>query len=175
MKRGRPHRSEVRQRMEKIVDGLGVGYGYQIYKIYRAAYEKATMRNIYYHLKTGIALGVFVEIEPEEAAGNYTWGSKVERKRYLLGPNSTQKTDLRTEDAIKKLGFSHKNPDAVVGWERVTKEVWGTFQERLASGGTSPRERRSLMEEYGRIRAWLGKNDQPALREEIDKKLEEIK
>lgn len=175
MKRGRPHRSEVRQKMERVVDGLGVGYGYQIYKTYKLAYEKATMRNIYYHLKTGVGLGVFVEIEPEKASGNYTWGGVVERKRYVLGPNATQRTDPKTEDAIKKLGLTHKNPEEMVGWKNTTKEVWEAFEHRLASGGTGPREKRWLMEEYGRIRAWLGKNDQPALREAVDKKLEELK
>lgn len=175
MKRGRPHRSEVRQRMERVVDGIGVGYGYQIYKVYKAAYEKATMRNIYYHLKTGSTLGIFVEIEPEQAAGNYSWGGHVERKRYILGPNATQKTDIKTEEAIKKAGLSHKNPEEAVGWENVTKEVWGAFQERMTSHGASPRDRRILMEEYGRIRAWLGKNDQQPLRAGVDKKLEELK
>lgn len=175
MKRGRPHRSEVRQRMERVVDGLGVGYGYQIFKVYKAAYEKATMRNIYYHLKTGAGLGVFVEIEPEEAAGNYSWGGRVERKRYILGPNATQKTDVKTEEAIKNAGLSHKNPEEAVGWEKITKEVWDAFQKRIDTSGTSPRDRRTLMEEYGRIRAWLGKNDQQPLREAIDRKLEEVK
>lgn len=175
MKRGRPHKSEVRQKMERVVAGLGIGYGYQIYKVYRTAYEKATIRNIYYHLKTGAALGVFVEIEPEEAAGNYTWGTRVERKRYIIGPNATQKTDLKTEEAIKNLGLSHKNPEEILGWEKITKEVWGGFQESVTSCGTGPRDRRALMEEYGRIRAWLGKNDEPALRQEIDKKLEALK
>jgi len=174
MKRGRPHRSEVRQKMERVIAGLGIGYGYQIYKVYRAAYEKATMRNIYYHLKTGAALGVFVEIEPEQAAGNYTWGTHVERKRYILGPNATHKTEVKTEEAIKNLGFSHQNPDEIQGWEKITGEVWEAFKKGVASCGTGPRDRRTLMEEYGRIRAWLGKNDNPTLRQEIDKKLESL-
>jgi len=57
--RGRPVKSRIRQNIVEILYFLDKGYGYDIYKTYRALFPKVTLRSIYYHLKKGTRIGEF--------------------------------------------------------------------------------------------------------------------
>ena len=171
--KGRPFKSNTRQNIEKILATMGMGYGYLVYKIYRKAYEKTSLRNIYYHLHTGVKLGEFIEIGSEEGKGDYTWGGKTERKIYTRGPNASQEKDPKAEEVMKELSIAYKNPEKKIPWSDIAKRSWSLFSNDLKKA-KSQQDKRRLMEEYGRIRAWLGKHDNPKEREKIEKKLNSL-
>lgn len=103
-KRGRPFRSEIRQRIIEILNYIKKGYGYEIYKIYSRVFPKATMRSIYYHLRKGVDLG---EIEVEEKVsekGDFSWGSEAEKTYYKLGPNAKPKGNEILKRYLEKEG-----------------------------------------------------------------------
>lgn len=110
-KRGRPVKSKIRDRMQQIVDGLGVAYGYEIYKVYKDAFEPIELRSIYYHLKKGTALGEFRDVGAKEELGVFTWGGASMRKFYTLGPAATQKANDSLHIIIKTLGLEYRDPD----------------------------------------------------------------
>jgi len=171
--RGRPFKSDVRKKIEGILATVGTGHGYQIYKIYRQAYGKATLRNIYYHLQTGVRLREFIEAGSEETDGSYTWGPKAEIKLYALGPNASQGADAKVQEAMKALSIRQKSPEKSIAWQELAKETWELFLKDMEKAKTQT-DLKKLMEEYGRIRAWLGKHDDPAEREKVEKKLSTI-
>jgi len=168
--RGRPFKSDVRKNIESILATIGMGHGYQIFKVYKQAYGKATLRNIYYHLQTGVRLREFIEAGSEETDGRYTWGPKAEIKLYALGPNASQTADPKVQDAMKALSIRQKNPDKSIAWNELAKETWELFLKDMEKAKTQT-DMKKQMEEYGRIRAWLGKHDDPAEREKVEKKL----
>ena len=101
-KRGRPIKSEIRQNIVEILYFLGKGYGYDIYKVYRAVFPKVTMRSIYYHLKKGIQLGEFEVESVEKEKGDFSWGTEVEKIYYKLGKKAKPKGDKRVKDFLEK-------------------------------------------------------------------------
>ncbi|MFA5406074.1 MAG: hypothetical protein WC307_01845 [Candidatus Nanoarchaeia archaeon] len=86
MVRGRPARSEIRERITALLSKLKVSYGYEIYKNYKQVFDGVTSRVIYYHLRKGIETGEFIVVNVERALGNYTWGDECERIYYTIGP-----------------------------------------------------------------------------------------
>ncbi|HIJ98017.1 TPA: hypothetical protein H1012_04235 [archaeon] len=83
-KRGRPVKSLIRDRMKEILAVLGSSYGYEIYKVYTAAFSKITLRSMYYHLNKGVEIGEFNLVGVREEKGSYTWGDKTTRRYYSL-------------------------------------------------------------------------------------------
>jgi hypothetical protein len=102
MPRGRPVKSLVRQHMIEVLAFLGSASGYDIYKVYRAVYPKCTLRLMYYHLKQGLVLGVFVVDKIEKTTGNYSWGKSAEKTLYKLGPKAKPKMDKRVKEHLEK-------------------------------------------------------------------------
>jgi len=84
--RGRPPKSEIREKITAILEKLGCSYGYEIYKHYKEIFNDATSRVVYYHLKKGVETGEFINIDVREVDGIYSWGDKSERVYYTLGP-----------------------------------------------------------------------------------------
>ncbi|MBU0980978.1 MAG: hypothetical protein KJ709_09335 [Nanoarchaeota archaeon] len=84
MKRGRPTKSAVRERIKEILAGIGQGYGYDIYRRYKEKHGKVTMRLIYYHLKKGVDLGELEVQKVETEKGDFSWGDSAEKVYYKL-------------------------------------------------------------------------------------------
>ena len=101
-KAGRPVGSEVRQNIVDILYYKGPSYAYEVYKIYIKIFPKVTMRNIYYHLKKGVALEEFKIEEIKKEKGNYSWGSIAEKIYYSLGKNSKPTQNKRVEKIISQ-------------------------------------------------------------------------
>lgn len=171
--RGRPFKSQVRLNIEEILATIGMGYGYQIHKIYKKTYDKTTLRNIYYHLHAGIRLREFVETGSEEGKGDYTWGVKVERKLYSLGPNANKERNPKVEEAMQELSMKYNDPGKKLEWPDIARKAWKSFSKDIEKA-KSQADKKRLMEEYGRIRAWLGKHDEKKEREKIEEKLNSI-
>lgn len=103
MKRGRPVKSDIRQNIIEILYVLGKGYGYDIYKVYKAIFPSVTMRSIYYHLKKGVALGEFKVDKIEKEKGDFSWGSEVEKIYYALGPKAKPSGDEKVSAYINQI------------------------------------------------------------------------
>lgn len=87
--------------MIEIVYFLKTSAGYDIYKVYREIYPKVTLRNIYYHLKKGVSLGVFELESIKNMKGSNSWGSRTEKIFYKLGKNAKPLGDMRVKKFIE--------------------------------------------------------------------------
>lgn len=88
MARGRPISSPIRQNIVEILFYLKKGYGYTIARIYNEVFPPVHIRSIYYHLRKGTSTGEFHLEEIREEKGDFSWGSKVEKIYYTLGPEA---------------------------------------------------------------------------------------
>ena len=80
---------------------LKTGYGYELYKKYISVFDqKVSIRSIYYHLNKGVELGDFQVNTVEEVSGNYSWGDRVKRVLFSLGPNASPRN---TQEVLEKL------------------------------------------------------------------------
>ena len=102
MPRGRPIKSQVREHIIEILYFLKNAYGYEIYKHYVELFPKTTMRNVYYHLKKGLALKELEIDRIEKEKGDYSWGGEAEKIYYKLGPNAAPKLDKRVQKHFEK-------------------------------------------------------------------------
>ncbi len=102
MPRGRPLKSEVRDRIGTILHYLETAYGYQVARIYNEIYPQVTQRLIYYHLRKGAQIEEFIILETKQEKGDFSWGTTVEKTYYTLGSNTKPKTDKRVENLIQK-------------------------------------------------------------------------
>jgi len=109
-KRGRPRKSLIRERMQTIVDALGVTYGYEIYKVYQDAYTSVDLRSMYYHLRKGLVLEEFEEVGVQEVKGEFTWGDTSIRKYYILGPAAKERADDGLHIVVKNFGAELPGP-----------------------------------------------------------------
>lgn len=101
MPRGRPLKSAIRQNVVEILSALGRPcYGYELYRMYRRIFPRATLRVLYYHLRKGVATGEFTVARVEEAKGKYSWGSSAEKVYYTLGPMAQPKGDSRIQEFL---------------------------------------------------------------------------
>jgi len=91
MVRGRPLKSEIREKITTILDQLVFSYGYEIYKYYKKLFSNVTSRVIYYHLRKGVENGEFVSVNIKRVLGNFSWGDESERVYYALGPFASTK------------------------------------------------------------------------------------
>ena len=173
MKRGRPWRSDVRKKIGRVLAGCGVGHGYKVFKIYRAAYGKTTLRNVYYHLQKGVELDEFLEVGVELKNGNYTWGKNAQRKLYINGPDSEKKSDDRVKNAMKELDIKYQDPSEVINWKKIARESWFGFLKNIGEEPSSM-EKERIIEKYGRIRSWLGRYDIKEYRKLVDEKINNL-
>lgn len=100
--RGRPITSPIRNNLVEILYFLGEGYGYNLHKLYCQLFPPCTNESIYYHLKKGVAMGVFELIEIKQEKGQYSWGENVEKSYYKLGKNASPKMDLKVKEFIER-------------------------------------------------------------------------
>ena len=99
---GRPVRSQIRQNIVEILHVLRNGYGYEISKIYRQIFPKATVRSMYYHLRKGLETKEFKVERIEKSKGEYSWGSEAEKTIYSLAENAQPKGDSRVKEFLNK-------------------------------------------------------------------------
>ncbi len=104
MPKGRPTKSKIRQNIVEILHVLGKGYGYNIYKSYRAIFPKVTMRSIYYHLNKGVETEEFKIAEVKKEQGNYSWGNMVTKTYYALGPKAKPIMRKEVKEYFEKKG-----------------------------------------------------------------------
>ena len=102
MPKGRPVKSKVRDNIIELLYFLGNAYGYDIYKTYIKLFPRTTMRNVYYHLKKGLALKEFEIEKIEKEKGDYSWGKEAEKVYYKLGPNANPRVDKRIKNFLEK-------------------------------------------------------------------------
>ncbi len=107
-KRGRPPKSIIRERMREILAVLGTSYGYEIYKVYTAAFSQTTIRSMYYHLNKGVELGEFNLVGVREEKGSYTWGDRTTRRYYNLKKGVEGKLNEDLEEIIKKISLKKR-------------------------------------------------------------------
>lgn len=113
MPRGRPVKSAIRQRIVEILAVVNKAHGYEVAKIYRELYPKATMRVIYYHLRKGAQIGEFTVESIVDEKGTYSWGSTAEKVYYTLGPQAQPKGDTKLKAYVEKRGKrDHARPTA---------------------------------------------------------------
>jgi len=105
MPRGRPVKSEIRQRIAEILYFLGSDYGYRVHKIYCKIFPKCTREVVYYHLRKGVKLKIFEVKEVKQEKGDFSWGGMVEKTYYGLGAEAKVTGDAQ----VKK--FFDENPD----------------------------------------------------------------
>ena len=101
MIKGRPVKSQIRQNIVEILYYLSEGYGYQVAKIYNEIFPPATQRSIYYNLQKGVLTKEIKVQKIEEEQGEYSWGSRVEKKYYSLGKNAEPKGDKRVKEYLQ--------------------------------------------------------------------------
>ena len=106
MQRGRPTHSQIRQNIVDILYYLGEGYGYQISKIYQEVFSKVTQRSIYYQLRKGLQTKEIMIKETRQESGNFSWGSNVEKKVYVLGSLALPKGNNAVKEYIEQINKS---------------------------------------------------------------------
>jgi Fe2+ or Zn2+ uptake regulation protein len=99
--RGRPERSEIRERIAEILFIIKEGYGYAIYQIYREVFPKATLRAVYYNLEKGVLLNEFRLVRSEKTAGAYSWGSLSDRNYYSLAKGAEPRLEKEHAEGIQ--------------------------------------------------------------------------
>jgi len=102
MPRGRPVKSQIRQRIVEILAVMKKGYGYQIFQVYEKIYPRITMRSIYYHLGKGLKTGEFEVEAVQMEKGDYSWGSEAEKIYYMLGAKAEPRGDERIKRVLEK-------------------------------------------------------------------------
>lgn len=156
--RGRPRKSLIRDRMQTIVDALGVTYGYEIYKVYQDTYTSVDLRSMYYHLKKGSELDEFEEVGVQEVKGDFTWGDVSMRKCYILGPNATQRADDGLHIVIKTLGLNYQDPNNFIDWsvfaEKKLEEFQHTFN-KIKNKKNAKKDLEFLNKRLNSICIWL--------------------
>lgn len=100
--RGRPVKSEIRQKIVDILYFMKEGYGYDIYKVYCDIFPKVSQRVIYYHLKKGVSIGELKVARISKEKGDYSWGGEAEKVYYSLGSNAAPTMDKRVKKYFEK-------------------------------------------------------------------------
>ena len=100
--RGRPVKSDIRQRLVEILAYLKKGYGYEIHKVYCQIFPKCSREVVYYHLRKGVKLGEFEVEQVKEEKGNYSWGPSVMKTYYKVGPKATARKDPAVKEFFDK-------------------------------------------------------------------------
>jgi hypothetical protein len=133
MPRGRPVKTEIREKIATILNQKGISYGYQIYKIYREVFGKISLRNLYYNLKKGIDMGEFIIIDIKRENGAFTWGNEAEHKYYTLGPYAKlhKLTDIQK---IKLERFGRENFEA--NWEEEIRKQIEKLEDEIKQFNT---------------------------------------
>lgn len=102
--RGRPLKTETREKIASILAAVGQSYGYELYKFYEQVFGKINLRNLYYNIKKGLELGEFIIVDIRQEVGSYTWGGATQHIYYAVGPYArTYATTDRQKELLKNL------------------------------------------------------------------------
>jgi DNA-binding PadR family transcriptional regulator len=91
-KRGRPARSEVRDRVIALVTKMGKAYGYEIHKRYCQEFTPVSQRLVYYHLHQAVKMGLLKIAATERTQGDYSWGMEAEKTWYTAAQTTSSRT-----------------------------------------------------------------------------------
>lgn len=130
MPKGRPIKTEIREKVGAILQKVNIAYGYQIYKLYKEIFGNVSLRNLYYNLKKGVDLGEFVVVEVKLEKGDYTWGGEVEHKYYAIGPYALF---FKTNDKQKQKLGELKTEDIKIEWINEIKRQLALLSEKIKS------------------------------------------
>jgi hypothetical protein len=108
MPRGRPLRSEIRQNIIDILNVMGKGYGYEIYRVYREVFPECTLESVYYHLKRGVKTEELRIREVRQETGDFSWGPVSEKIIYELGPAAKPRHNSLVDETVHKLQLPEK-------------------------------------------------------------------
>jgi hypothetical protein len=72
--------------------------------MYNQIFVQVTQRSIYYHLRKGVSTGEIEVNRIVEDSGDFSWGQKVEKIFYSLGP----KANFRNLKRVEKFFDVHK-------------------------------------------------------------------
>ena len=97
MPRGRPSKSDVRDKLAEMLFIAGKLTAYDAHKHYIQIFAATTRRNVYYQLQKGESLGLFKK-EIVDEKGDYSWGEQVRKIYYSL----KSKDNIQVNIAINK-------------------------------------------------------------------------
>ncbi len=146
--KGRPPKSEIREKITALLEKLQFSYGYEIYKYYKKLFDNATSRVIYYHLKKGSETGEFVIVNVERVPGQFTWGDESERVYYALGPFAKTKQEWWNKTSninIKERKINYE-------WENEIKEHIIKLKENAKKA--TKIERKKLINKCNKLLEW---------------------
>jgi len=148
MGRGRPPKSEIREKITALIDQLKFSYGYEIYKHYKSLFSAATSRVIYYHLKKGVETGEFVAVNVKRVIGKFSWGDESERVYYTLGPFAQTKQEWWK----KTLNIDSKQRDIDYDWSKeIIKKIIELKEDVKKARG---REKQKLINKCDKLLSW---------------------
>lgn len=101
MKRGRPTKSIVRNRLVEMLYVLGRETAYNLHKFYLDIFGKISQRNVYYQLQKGVDLDLFQVEEKLDEKGNFSWGEVARKTYYKLGKAASPQIDKNVVEYFK--------------------------------------------------------------------------
>ncbi|MDD2678430.1 MAG: hypothetical protein PHT91_00790 [Candidatus Nanoarchaeia archaeon] len=114
--KGRPVGSIIRNRIAVILKNMNIGYGYEIYKIYKNIFGNIHIRTIYYNLKKGIEKEEIILLRIEKEMGKYSWGNEVEKIYYIVGPYANISLPYKEIELIKNSLKNYEKKDINMDW-----------------------------------------------------------
>jgi hypothetical protein len=120
MPRGRPLKTDIRERIGLILSQVNFAYGYELFKIYKNVFGEIGLRNLYYNLKKGLQTGEFIIAHIEREPGSFTWGAEAQHIYYGAGPYMM--LHKPSEKILLKLKQSNPK-DKKIDWENEIKQL----------------------------------------------------
>lgn len=130
MVRGRPVKTEIREKIASILSQLGCAYGYELYKIYKKIFEPVSLRNMYYNLKKGLSTGEYIILEAKREPGEFTWGMESEHIYYGLGPYAST---FNVSDKQKQKLSDLQQKTTQIDWLKETNNKINELNEEIAA------------------------------------------
>jgi hypothetical protein len=128
MARGRPVKTEIREKLTSLLIHTNSAYGYELYRLYKEVFGPVSLRNIYYNLKKGALLGEFIIVEAKREPGQFTWGSESEHIYYTTGPHAAGSN--LTEKQKQKLTTLQQRTISL-DWVKVISEQLKLFDNMI--------------------------------------------
>ncbi len=129
--KGRPVGSIIRNRIAAILERIGIGYGYEIFKLYKDLFGKIHIRTIYYNLKKGIEKEEIILIKVENEVGKYSWGNEVQKIYYSLGPYANINLPEKDLEIIKRIPLAYNKKDIEINWENELKNLADSLKKEI--------------------------------------------
>jgi hypothetical protein len=128
MPRGRPLKTEIREKIASILAHIGQSYGYELYKYYQQVFGKINIRNLYYNIKKGLELGEFIIIDVKREVGSFTWGGETQHIYYTLGPYArTYQLTTRQKEILSRIPVKEVRID----WDKEIQQKIKELEESI--------------------------------------------